>query len=260
MADAFEELISGLEEEAELKEKRIRDNAEKKIQEIMEKAEEDAGRIEDEQTSKATVNLKNEQAKIMNEAKFYLNREMAAYKEKLLGKVFKKVEEELLDLKKNRAEYKKALKSLLRETIEELPGEYVFEASDEKALTMELLKEIGAREKYSDDELSAVADKLSKMRKKPKYEELIRELMEKTKKSSSEKIIVNVPPEDKELMEEILKEENIDFSIRTELESSGGLQVLTGDGSITLTNTFESRLSRIKEKMREQLYSLLFGE
>jgi vacuolar-type H+-ATPase subunit E/Vma4 len=51
----------------------------------------------------------------------------------------------------------------------------------------------------------------------------------------------------------------VSCEIRTDLESIGGLSINSLDGKITISNTIESRLERVREHKRLEIYAKLFG-
>jgi vacuolar-type H+-ATPase subunit E/Vma4 len=52
---------------------------------------------------------------------------------------------------------------------------------------------------------------------------------------------------------------NVSCEIRTDLSSMGGLSASSPEGQITIKNTVESRLERIRELRRREIHAALFG-
>lgn len=74
----------------------------------------------------------------------------------------------------------------------------------------------------------------------------------------AEKVIVRCNEDDKgnviKISEEISKESGTDITVSDQpLQSSGGVEVASADGTVSLRNTFEDRLERMKPEMRRDL-------
>jgi V/A-type H+-transporting ATPase subunit E len=72
--------------------------------------------------------------------------------------------------------------------------------------------------------------------------------------------VLHIDPRDETLCGRILKESGNTFEIATDLNGSAGLAISSPDGSIIVTNTFESRLRRAEDLMRPEIFSILFGD
>ncbi len=75
---------------------------------------------------------------------------------------------------------------------------------------------------------------------------------------NAEKVIVRCNEEDRgiviKISEEISKEMRTEITVSDKhLQSSGGVEVANADGTVSLRNTFEDRLERIKPEMRRDL-------
>jgi len=70
---------------------------------------------------------------------------------------------------------------------------------------------------------------------------------------------VHVDNRDRALCETTLAALGQRCEILTDITCTGGLVVSSPDGSVTLSNTFESRLERVQEHRQREIYALLFG-
>ena len=70
---------------------------------------------------------------------------------------------------------------------------------------------------------------------------------------------VHVDKRDLELCRKTLAGLNVAAEIVPDCETRGGLVVTTADGSIIVSNTVESRLERGKERLKKEVYGILFG-
>lgn len=65
----------------------------------------------------------------------------------------------------------------------------------------------------------------------------------------------------KKISHEVEKEHNVKIQVASEtLESRGGVQVKSRDGSVIYDNTIEARLERLKPLLRKQISEILVGQ
>ena len=72
-------------------------------------------------------------------------------------------------------------------------------------------------------------------------------------------LVLHVDPGDKQLFEGILGDLRKNCEIVADIESAGGLTVTSRDGRFLVTNTLESRLSRARDLMKGEVFSVLYG-
>lgn len=70
---------------------------------------------------------------------------------------------------------------------------------------------------------------------------------------------VHVDRRDQALCESTFTALGLRCAVVADIECTGGLEVRSEDGRITLSNTFESRLDRVQEHRQREIYALLFG-
>jgi vacuolar-type H+-ATPase subunit E/Vma4 len=71
--------------------------------------------------------------------------------------------------------------------------------------------------------------------------------------------VLHVDPKDRDLAAKTIAALGIHCEIRTDIACAGGLVAGSPDGLVTLSNTVESRLERIKEHKRLEIYAILTG-
>lgn len=72
--------------------------------------------------------------------------------------------------------------------------------------------------------------------------------------------ILHIDPRDESICRRFLQESGVTYEIVTDLNGSAGLTASSADGSIIVTNTFESRLRRAEDLIRPEIFSILFGD
>jgi len=119
---------------------------------------------------------------------------------------------------------------------------------------------ITIREKIYSEAFASARQHLEQLRKDPKYPEIFKKLaVEAVRALGLEKTIVHIDKKDENLCKKTMADLNQSCEIIPDLETVGGLIVCSPDGSITISNTVESRLERGKERLKLEVYSVLAG-
>ena len=99
------------------------------------------------------------------------------------------------------------------------------------------------------------------------YKELIRKMVEDSvSKLESTEIIIECNKNDYDLLKKVIqdlsgKNAKIKLSIsKKPIDISGGIRARSGDGTMTLDNSMESRIERLKPLIRKEIVQLLRGE
>ncbi len=107
---------------------------------------------------------------------------------------------------------------------------------------------------------SGVQQRVLAARASPSYRLTARRLAEEAIGLAGGKdLVLHVDPGDKALFEGILRDLERNCEIVADIGTAGGLAVTTRDGRFRVTNTFESRISRARELMKGEVFSLLSG-
>ena len=119
---------------------------------------------------------------------------------------------------------------------------------------------IDAQNEVVSEAFDLAASRLAEIRNSPDYPRILEKLIDECLEFlDSRELRVRVNAEDRELASRILKEKGVDFEMLEPLDTSGGVWMSAREGEISIHNTFESRLSKAKEKMRVKVSRALFG-
>jgi vacuolar-type H+-ATPase subunit E/Vma4 len=103
--------------------------------------------------------------------------------------------------------------------------------------------------------------RLSHVRKDPKYPDILKNLTrEAVGALGGETFRIHIDKRDENLIKKILSDLHLSGEIIADLHSSGGLVVTTQNGSVKISNTLESRLERVKEQKKLEIYAVLYGD
>jgi V/A-type H+-transporting ATPase subunit E len=103
--------------------------------------------------------------------------------------------------------------------------------------------------------------RLSHERKDPKYPDILKNLTrEAVGAIGGEAFRIHLDKRDENVIKKILSELNLSGEVITDLNCSGGLVVSTQNESVKISNTFESRLERVKEQKKLEIYAAMFGD
>lgn len=117
-------------------------------------------------------------------------------------------------------------------------------------------KEANFSKAFNDAEL-----RLSHVRKDPKYPDILKNLTrEAVGALAGVTFIIHIDKRDEKLVKKILTELNLSGEVIADLHCSGGVIVSSPDESIKISNTFESRLERVKEQKKLEIYAVLYGD
>jgi vacuolar-type H+-ATPase subunit E/Vma4 len=122
---------------------------------------------------------------------------------------------------------------------------------------LELLRR---KQEVSDRAFQEARERILAARSAPGYRLTARRLAEEAIRQAGESdLVFHVDPRDRPLFEGILGDLHRNCEIVTDLETAGGLTVTTNSGRFVVTNTLESRLSRARELLKGEVFSILYG-
>jgi V/A-type H+/Na+-transporting ATPase subunit E len=102
---------------------------------------------------------------------------------------------------------------------------------------------------------------LSGLRNDPKYPAVFNKLAREAIESvGGEEFRIHIDKRDEHLMKRILSDMNLTGEIIADLQCSGGLVVSTRNESVKISNTLESRLERVKERKKLEVYAIMYGD
>ncbi|HWQ66213.1 MAG TPA: V-type ATP synthase subunit E family protein [Methanospirillum sp.] len=93
------------------------------------------------------------------------------------------------------------------------------------------------------------------------YTDLMRALLfEAIREIGDDGSVLHIDIRDQQICEEIIAEIRIKPLILTDIECVGGLQISSSDGKIRIYNTIESRLDRVKDAYKHEIFVALAGD
>lgn len=120
------------------------------------------------------------------------------------------------------------------------------------------------RKEVLEVEEEVIGQLFTKLKRKAKQdlssnEELFKSLAkEALSKFKGQKVKILVGEEDKSMAEKVLASE--DYRIEGILNGTGGLKVISEDGRVTVDNTIDSRLKKIRHAYAPEIVKILFGD
>ncbi len=103
--------------------------------------------------------------------------------------------------------------------------------------------------------------RLSHVRKDPKYPNILKNLTQEAVGAlGGETFRIHIDKRDENLINKILSELHLSGEVIADLHCSGGLVVSTQNESVKISNTLESRLERVKEQKKLEIYAVLYGD
>ncbi|WP_292548209.1 V-type ATP synthase subunit E family protein [Methanoregula sp.] len=161
-----------------------------------------------------------------------------------------------------RSEAKKQAGEIQEIAIKEAEKSAAIERNKQLYLTKGEIKEqsLRMREKVFDAAFEKATGQLSGLRQDKKYPAIFEQLArEATGAMGGQPFRVHVDKHDEELCKKILAALDIRCEVLTDLQCMGGLVASSPDGLITISNTIESRLERIREHKKLEIHAILAG-
>ena len=123
------------------------------------------------------------------------------------------------------------------------------------------MKIYGIKDEIFNRAFQEARQKLESLVHSPAYEAVFRTLaLEALAGIGTPQGVLHVVSRDEAIGRRLLGDSGRAFEVATDLEGSAGAIVSSPDGSVIVMNTFESRLTRAKELMRPEIFSILFGD
>jgi V/A-type H+/Na+-transporting ATPase subunit E len=163
---------------------------------------------------------------------------------------------------KIRSAAKKQAQEIQEHTIQEAEHSVAIERNKQLYLAKGAVKEqaLISREKVFEAAFEAAGQQLARLRQDETYPAVFRRLAEETTSAMGETpFVIHVDKRDLALCKKTLDAMKVSCEILSDLESMGGLMASSLDGLATIANTFESRLARVREHKRLEIYKILSG-
>ena len=161
-----------------------------------------------------------------------------------------------------RADAKKQAEEIQKNAVQDAEKSATIERNKQLYLTKDEIKEqaLRRRETIFTAAFDQAGQQLSALRQDPKYPVIFESWpVEVTGAMSDRPFRVHVDKRDEELCRKTLAAMNIRCDVLTNLQCMGGLVVSSPDGLITISNTIESRLERIREHKKLEIHAILSG-
>jgi len=119
---------------------------------------------------------------------------------------------------------------------------------------------IRAQEETVDEAFRMAEKRLAELNKDQNYPDILRVLLDEVLDFFEGEAVLQVRSDDRSLVESMIADRQRQYRIsETPLTASGGLVASSPDGEVTVSNTFESRLDRARDKLRLEISNTLFG-
>ena len=161
-----------------------------------------------------------------------------------------------------REKAKKQAGEIQEATVREAEKSATIERNKLMYLTKGEIKEQGlrTREKVFDAAFDVAGERLAALRQDKNYPVIFEKLAREATSAMGERpFLVHIDKRDLELCIKTLAALNIRCEVLTDLQCMGGLVASSPDGLITISNTIESRLERIREHKKLEIHAILSG-
>lgn len=119
---------------------------------------------------------------------------------------------------------------------------------------------IKAQEETVDEAFRTAENSLGELNKEESYPNILGVLLDEVLEFFEGEAVLQVRSEDRPLVEKVMAERQRPYRISdTPLESSGGLIGSSLGGKVVVSNTFEARLDKARDKLRLEISKILFG-
>jgi len=190
--------------------------------------------------------------------------------ENLLKSVEESAEEKERELRENaqkqadviRSEARKLAEEIRERTIQEAENAAQIERNKQMFLAKGRIREqaLMNREKMFEAAFEVAGQRLAALRQDDTYPAVFKRLAEETIGAMGDRpLVIHVDVRDVDLCKKTLATIKAGCEIVPDLECMGGLAASSPDGLITISNTIESRLERVQEHMRLEIYATLSG-
>ncbi len=142
---ALEDMLKTLESEGKKEQQSIIEEAKKRGKAIIEKSKEEAKHLKQEEVDKALYSLSGEKARLINEARLQVKKEVVSAKEEGIKELYTKVEKELAKLRKSK-KYSQIMEKMISEAIIGTNSHFEIQVNDRDIkLTEKILSNLGTK-------------------------------------------------------------------------------------------------------------------
>ncbi|MEN6395938.1 MAG: V-type ATP synthase subunit E [Methanoregula sp.] len=161
-----------------------------------------------------------------------------------------------------RSRAKKQAEEIVERAVKEAESSVAIERNKQLYLAKGAIKELAlkSREKVFEAAFEVAGQRLNRLRQDDTYPAIFRRLAEETIGAMGHMpFVIHIDPRDLDLCKKTLAAMKVSCGIQADLACMGGLVATSPDGLITIANTIESRLERVREHKRLEIYGILSG-
>ena len=119
---------------------------------------------------------------------------------------------------------------------------------------------IKAQEQTVDEAFRLAEQRLAGLHSNEEYPKIFELLLDECLEILDGEVVLRVRADDRDLVDNLMASRHVPYTIsETPLEASGGLVAGSPDGEVTVYNSFESRLNKVKETLRLEISNALFA-
>jgi V/A-type H+/Na+-transporting ATPase subunit E len=167
-----------------------------------------------------------------------------------------RVAEILSEVDKDAARMKRAKLKKVEDAVRSEATAIVYSAS--LKAKNELIK---AQEETVDEAFRLAEARLSELYKDERYPSVLGVLLDEALEFFEGEVVLQVRQSDRELVEKLMAQRQRQYRLsESPLEASGGLMASSPGGEVIVSNTFESRLDKARDKLRLEISKALFEE
>jgi len=119
---------------------------------------------------------------------------------------------------------------------------------------------IRAREEAAERALEKAEQRLGDLRSRDDYPSILEGFIKEGISIVEGKVIVHVDEHDRDMAAAFLDQAGVEYELLADIDTIGGAVVSDGQEKVKVINTVEERLNRARDKLRIQVYEILFRE
>jgi len=119
---------------------------------------------------------------------------------------------------------------------------------------------IRVREETAERVLEKAEQKLGDLRSRDDYPSILEGFIREGISIVGDKAIVHVDARDRDTAAALLDKAGVEYELLADIDTIGGAIISDVQEKVKIINTVEERLNRARDKLRMQVYEILFGE
>jgi vacuolar-type H+-ATPase subunit E/Vma4 len=250
---AVEEILRGLEEEAEKQKKAIIRDAKKEARRILAEAKESAKEEYSRIITQKTQKLQAEVNRIIRNAEVEREKTLSEVRVRFLNNAFKLTLKELERIR-GTERYEEGLKRIIEEALSEFGERWKADLTPE--ILADIIAESSPQGLISHDEAISIAKGLIEKGREAIAPELLIVLQSLKRKSPD--VIIQCNPRDRTAVERIIHDKGLNAIVETNSDITGGIVLYSSDRKIVIDSSFEARLKKVRRLFSKELIEMFF--